>query len=162
MSFLYQLQKSIQSLDASLAKSKKSIEDKHRQLVESKKLGESYHGQIQHLENALAIHAQETEATDNLVTKIKALHAEHCDGLEKQIMKSRQSCEEKLKVNTQLKKRMEQMSDQLNDLEQSNSELKHFIKKMEELDEEKKTIICNYEEKLKVYSLEFKKILSLS
>lgn len=121
--------------------------------MESKKLVDSYHGQIQHLENALSIHTQETVTTDALVSKIKSLHAEHCESLEKEILSWRKSCEDKSKSNSQLKKKMEGLMVKIQNVEVSNNELKSFIKKMEELDNEKKNVISSYEEKLQVRSL---------
>ena len=145
-----QFQESIKSLSASLSHSKKSLGEKEKQLLESKKLVESYHSQTQHLENALAMHTEETNATDALVSKIKTLHSEHCDGLEKEILSWRRSCDDKSKSNLKLKKKLEGMASEMQALKESNGDLKDFIKKMEELDEEKKNVIRTYEERLKV------------
>ena len=137
-------------MSSSLAQSKSSHDKKEKQLIESKKLAESYHDQIQHLENALAIHTQETVATDALVSKIKSLHAEHCESLEKEISSLKKSCEDKSKSNSQLKKKIEGLTVKTQSVEESNDKLKSFIKKMEELDNEKKNVISSYEEKLQV------------
>eukprot|EP00111_Clytia_hemisphaerica_P017836 TCONS_00052733-protein len=145
----HQLQKSIKSLSDSMTKTKVSITEKDRQLSESKSLLETYSSQIKHLENALDVHNQETEATDALVHKIKNLHADHCHELENEISKWRQVSESKTQECIEMESLQHELLKEKVGLEESVKDLKDYVIKMEELDGEKKNMIKAYKDKIK-------------
>lgn len=127
-----------------------SLEEKGRQLGETKSLVESYSNQIVHLENALLAHGEETKATDELVNKIKTLHAEHCRELEKEIARLQKNFQEKNDAVVKLEKRLENTVGERKSLESTVNELKVYMQKMDELMQGKKNVIETYEEKIKV------------
>ena len=111
---------------------------------------DTYSNQIQHLENALLAHDEETQATDALVEKIKSLHTEHCSELEKEISKLKRIVEEKTHALCGLEEKCQLLSNEKLTLEASAKEFKEYLEKMEELSDEKKLVISTYEEKLQV------------
>lgn len=119
-------------------------------MKESKSLVDTYSNQIQHLENALLAHDEETQATDALVDKIKSLHAEHCSELEREISKLQRINEEKANLLCELEGKYQTLSNEKLALETSAKEFSDYLKKMEELGDEKKLVINTYEEKLQV------------
>lgn len=128
------------------------LDENERQLRETKSLVESYTNQIVHLENALLAHGEETKATDELVSKIKSLHSEHCSELENEIIRLQNSSKEKDVERVRLEKELESTVNQRKALDCSVQELKTYIQKMQELMEGKKKVIETYEEKIKVCS----------